>query len=59
MVLNTYREVKKIKTICLGFLICLISLYLMIGLPGTSLYTLGGLLFWLGALLSLIGIIKK
>lgn len=47
------------KTISLGFLICLICLYLMIGLPGTSFYTIGGLVFWLGVIICMVGIIKK
>ena len=47
------------KVTASGFLICLISLYLMIGLPGTSSYTVGGLAFWLGVAVCLIGIVKK
>lgn len=47
------------KIISIGFLICLISLYIMIGFEGTSGATIGGLSFWIGAIVTLVGVFYK
>ena len=41
-----------------GFLVCLISIYFMVG-NGTTLYAIGGWIFWAGVGITIIGIIKN
>lgn len=41
-----------------GFLVCLISIYFMMVGNGTTLYAIGGWIFWAGVGITIIGIIK-
>ncbi len=47
------------KITATGIIICLISLYFLLVFGGTSLYTVGGLLFPCGAIVGVIGLFKK
>lgn len=47
------------RIISAGLLICLICLYIMIGFEGSSLMVIGGLAFWIGVIVSLVGIFYR
>jgi len=43
----------------IGFLICLICMYLLVAWKGSFLYTVGGWVFFIGVIVSVIGLFKK
>lgn len=54
------RKISLQKVVAMGFLICLISLYFMLLASENNGSTgLGGLTFWLGVIVVLIGLLNK